>query len=73
MGHNHCVHLPRLVVVNFSYILMDMIIAEQFFLFLFTGSMGNLTEQKFYVLLSLLFIVPAVFGYLYHLLWQTYV
>ena len=40
---------------------------------LFTGIMGNLTEQKFYVLLSLLFVVPAVFGYLYHLLYQTYV
>lgn len=35
--------------------------------------MGNLMEQKFYVLLSLVFVIPAVFGYLYHLLWQTYV
>ncbi|XP_065911596.1 transmembrane protein 216-like [Dysidea avara] len=40
---------------------------------LFLGTMGNLTEQKFYVLLSLVFVIPAMFGYLYHLLWQTYV
>jgi len=36
------------------------------------GAKGNLTERKLPLLLSLVFILPVFFGYLYLSLWQTY-
>ena len=37
------------------------------------GMKGNLTERVVAVVLSLVITVPAVFGNLYLLIWQTYV
>ena len=38
-----------------------------------TGVKGNLPEKNVSLLVSLVFIVPIFFGYLYLVLWQTYV
>lgn len=40
---------------------------------IFFGQKGNLTEQIIGVVISVLLSVPALFGALFLLLWQTYV
>lgn len=40
---------------------------------LFMGVKGSLTSRKIPVVMSLVFILPITFGYLYFVLWQTYV
>ena len=38
-----------------------------------TGMKGNLTRRIVPLLVSLVFLLPMFFGYLYLILWQTYV
>jgi transmembrane protein 216 len=40
---------------------------------LFLGTRGNLAQERLTLLFSLLVCIPSLFGYLYFLLWQTYV
>jgi transmembrane protein 216 len=37
------------------------------------GTRGNLAQERLTLLFSLLVCIPSLFGYLYFLLWQTYV
>ncbi|XP_065843224.1 transmembrane protein 216-like isoform X2 [Oscarella lobularis] len=40
---------------------------------LFIGAKGNLTQRKLPLFVALALAVPVLFGYLFFLLWQTYV
>ena len=40
---------------------------------LFMGAKGSLTARKIPLVVSLAFVLPIIFGYLYFVLWQTYV
>jgi len=44
-----------------------------FCLTFFAGYKGNLTEHVLALIMSLIFTITSLFGFLYLLLWQTYV
>ncbi|KAL8595347.1 hypothetical protein ACOMHN_020100 [Nucella lapillus] len=65
--------LPFADGVLAAEIILVFLLAAVEMLRLFFGKKGNLTEQIVGVVISVLLSIPALFGALFLLLWQTYV